>query len=133
MTQGLLLSEGFYWDQNEPARAWSQRFFEKTKRMPTKQHASVYASVVHYLKAVKAADSLDADSIAAKMRDLPVDYFARSGTVRQDGRVVYPMTLYEVKKPAESKQAWDYFKPVREIAAADAFRPMNEGGCALVK
>jgi branched-chain amino acid transport system substrate-binding protein len=133
VTQGLLLSEGFYWDQNEPARAWSQRFFEKTKRMPTKQHASVYASVVHYLKAVKAADSLDADSIAAKMRDLPVDYFARSGTVRQDGRVVYPMTLYEVKKPAESKQAWDYFKPVREIAAADAFRPMNEGGCALVK
>jgi branched-chain amino acid transport system substrate-binding protein len=133
VTQGLLLSEGFYWDQNESARAWSQRFFEKTKRMPTKQHASVYASVVHYLKAVKAADSLDADAVAAKMRDIPVDYFARPGTVRPDGRVVYPMTLYEVKKPSESKQAWDYFKPVREIAAADAFRPMSEGGCPLVK
>ncbi|NYZ14388.1 ABC transporter substrate-binding protein [Azospirillum sp. RWY-5-1] len=133
VTKGLLLSEGFYWNQNEAARTWSKRFFEKTKRMPTKQHASVYASVAHYLKAVKAADTLDADAVAAQMRTMPVDYFGHSGTVRQDGRVVYPMTLYEVKSPAESKEPWDYLKPVREITAAEAFRPISEGGCGLVK
>lgn len=133
VTKGLLLSEGFYWDQNEAARDWSKRFFEKTKRMPTKQHASVYTSVAHYLKAVKAADTLDADAVAAQMRAMPVDYFGHSGTVRQDGRVVYPLTLYEVKSPAESKQPWDYLKPLREITAAEAFRPMSEGGCSLVK
>ena len=101
--------------------------------MPTKQHASVYASVAHYLKAVKAADTLDADAVAAQMRAMPVDYFGHSGTVRQDGRVVHPLTLYEVKSPAESKQPWDYLKPLREITAAEAFRPMSEGGCSLVK
>ncbi|NLR97378.1 ABC transporter substrate-binding protein [Rhizobium sp. P38BS-XIX] len=132
-TKGLLLSEGFYWDQNDAARTWSKRYFEKMNRMPTKEQASVYTSIVHYLKAVKAADTLDADVVAEKMRDIPVDYFGNTGTVRIDGRVVYPLTLYQVKEPSESKQAWDYYKPVREIAAKDAFRPMSEGGCPLVK
>ncbi len=133
VTKGLLLSEGFYWDQNDQARAWSQRYFERTKRMPTKQQASVYASIRHYLKAVQAADTLDADAVASQMRQMPVDYFGRAGSVREDGRVVYPLTLYEVKAPAESRQPWDYFKPVREIEAKDAFRPISEGGCSLVK
>jgi branched-chain amino acid transport system substrate-binding protein len=132
-TQGLLLSEGFYWDQNDEARAWSKRYFERTKRMPTKQHASVYASVRHYLKAVSAADSLHADAVAARMRDIQVDYFGRTGTVRPDGRVIYPLTLYAVKSPEESRQPWDYFKPLSEIDAKDAFRSMSEGGCPLVK
>lgn len=133
VTKGLLLSEGFYWDQNETARTWSRRYFEKTKRMPTKQQASVYASITHYLKAVTAADTLDADTVAAEMRRIPVAYFGHPGTVRADGRVVYPLTLYEVKAPAESTQPWDYFKPVRDIPAADAFRPSSEGGCPLVR
>lgn len=75
-TNGLLLSEGFYWDQNDVARTWSKRYFEKTKRMPTKEQASVYASITHYLKAVKSADSVDADVVAAEMRKAPVDYSA---------------------------------------------------------
>lgn len=133
VTKGLLLSESFYWDQNDPARAFAQRFFERTKRMPTKEHAAVYSSIVHYLKAVKAADSLDADAVAAAMRNLPVDHFGHAGSVRPDGRVIYPMTLYQVKAPAESKGAWDYFKRLREVPADQAFRPLGEGGCSLVK
>jgi branched-chain amino acid transport system substrate-binding protein len=133
VTKGLLLSESFYWDQNEPARAFAKRFSEKTKRMPTKEQAAVYSSIFHYLKAVKAADTLDADAVAAEMRKLPVEHFGHSGSVRADGRVVYPMTLYQVKEPAESKGPWDYFKPLREVPADQAFRPLNEGGCSLVK
>ncbi|KMO29131.1 ABC transporter substrate-binding protein [Methylobacterium aquaticum] len=133
VTKGLLLSEGFYWNQDDVSRAWSKRYFERTKRMPTKQQASVYASVRHYLKALRLADTLDADTVAARMREIPVDYFGHKGSVRIDGRVVYPLTLYEVKAPAESRQAWDYFKPIREIDAKDAFRPMAEGGCSLVR
>ncbi len=132
-TQGLFLSEGFYWDQNDAARAWSKRYFDKTQRMPTKEQASVYASIVHYLKAVKAADTIDADAVAAEMRREPVDYFGHSGSIRIDGRVTYPLTLYQVKAPSESKASWDYYKPVRDIKAEDAFRPMSEGGCPLVK
>ncbi|MGX7709510.1 ABC transporter substrate-binding protein [Methylobacterium sp. Gmos1] len=133
VTKGLLLSEGFYWNQDDVSRAWSKRYFERTKRMPTKQQASVYASVRHYLKALRLADTLDADAVAARMREIPVDYFGHTGSVRIDGRVIYPLTLYAVKAPGESKEAWDYFKPVREIDAKDAFRPMAEGGCSLVK
>lgn len=133
VTKGLLLSEGFYWNQDDVSRAWSKRYFERTKRMPTKQQASVYASVRHYLKALRLADTLDADTVAARMREIPFDYFGHKGSVRIDGRVVYPLTLYEVKAPAESRQAWDYFKPIREIDAKDAFRPMAEGGCSLVR
>jgi branched-chain amino acid transport system substrate-binding protein len=133
VTKGLLLSEGFYWDQNDPARAWSKRYFDKTKRMPTKEQASVYASVVHYLKAVKAADTLDADRVAAEMRSFPVEYFGHPGSIRIDGRVLYPMTLYQVKTPEESKAPWDYYKAVREIAPDQAFRPLADGGCSLVK
>jgi branched-chain amino acid transport system substrate-binding protein len=132
-TKGLLLADGFYWDQNDAARTWSKRYFEKTHRMPTQEQASVYTSIVHYLKAVKAADTLESDAVAAKMREIPVDYFGHAGEVRIDGRVTYPLTLYQVKDPSESKAPWDYFKPVREIAAKDAFRPLNEGGCPLVK
>lgn len=132
-TKGLLLSEGFYWDQNDVSRAWSKRYFEKTGRMPTKEQASVYASIVHYLKAVKSADTLDADAVAAEMRKIPVDYFGHAGSIRPDGRVLYPITLYQVKSPEESKAAWDYYKPVGDVDADHAFRPMSEGGCYLIK
>jgi branched-chain amino acid transport system substrate-binding protein len=132
-TNGLLLSEGFYWDQNDVARTWSKRYFEKTKRMPTKEQASVYASITHYLKAVKSADSVDADVVAAEMRKAPVDYFGNAGSIRIDGRVLYPITLYQVKSRSESRGAWDYYKAVGNVEADRAFRPLNEGGCYLVK
>lgn len=133
VTKGLILSEGFYWDQNDEARAWSRRFHARTNRMPTKEQASVYASVVHYLKAVASADTVDAERVGEAMRQLPVNYFGHAGSIRIDGRVIYPLTIYQVKAPAESRAPWDYYKPIGEVAADQAFRPMSEGGCGLVR
>jgi branched-chain amino acid transport system substrate-binding protein len=129
--QKMFIAEGFYWDQNDKARTWSKRFFDQVGRMPTKQQAATYASISHYLRAVAAAGTDDATAVGGKMRELPVDFFGRSGSVRVDGRVLYDMTLYEVKAPAESKYPWDYYKVVREIPQATAFRPLDKGECPL--
>ena len=133
--QGLILTESFYWDLNDQTRAWSKRFFDKQKRMPTMVQAGVYSAVLHYLKAVEALKS-DADGakVVAKMKEMPTDdpVFGK-GVVRQDGRKVHPMYLFEVKKPAESKAAWDYYKLRATIPADQAFRPEKDGGCSLVK
>jgi branched-chain amino acid transport system substrate-binding protein len=99
--------------------------------MPTKQQAAVYASIMHYLKAIDAAGTDDAAKVNAEMRKLPVDYFGHSGSIRADGRVLYDLTLSVVKSPEESKYAWDYLKPVRTISRNDAFRPESDGGCKL--
>lgn len=131
--QGLLFAEGFYWDQNDQARAWSKRYEAKTGKVPTRQQAGVYAAVRHYLQAAQAAGTDDAEAINVQMKKMPLDYFGNPGGIRPDGRVIYPVTLYQVKTPAESKYAWDYLKPVRQVAAEQAFRPLDEGGCALVK
>lgn len=133
LAKGLLVSTGFYWDQNEEARAFAKRFEAKVGRMPTKQQASVYASVKHYLKAVAASGSDDAGTVNAEMRQLPVDYFGHAATIRPDGRVLYDLTLYEVKDPAESKGPWDFYKPVTTLPAAEVFRPAGETGCSLGK
>jgi len=133
LAKGLLVSTGFYWDQNDASRAFARRFFEKTGRMPTKEQASGYAAVTHYLKAVAASGTDDAARVNAQMRQLPVDYFGHSGSIRPDGRVLYDLTLYEVKAPEESKGPWDYYKPLATLPAAEVFRPMSEGGCPLVK
>ncbi|MBN9535099.1 MAG: ABC transporter substrate-binding protein, partial [Alphaproteobacteria bacterium] len=106
--QGLLFAEGFYWDQNDPARAFSKRYQAKTGKLPTRQQAGVYAAVRHYLQAAQATGSDDAEAINVQMKKMPIDYFGHPGSIRADGRVVYPVTLYEVKKPADSKYAWDY-------------------------
>src|SRR5262249_13519442 len=111
--------------------AWSKRFFAQVGRMPTKQQAATYASVAHYLKAVNAAGTKDPTIVARKMRELPVDYFGRTGSIRPDGRVLYDLTPYEVKSPAESKYPWDYYKVVREIPKETAFRPLGQAGCPL--
>ena len=134
--QGLLLTESFYWDLNAQTRTFSQRFAKLHKgAMPTMGQAGVYSSVLHYLKAVEALKG-DADGakVVAKMKELPTDdvVFGK-GSVRQDGRKIHPMYLFEVKKPGESKGAWDYYKLRSTIPAEQAFRPQSEGGCPLVK
>ena len=133
--QGLQLTESFYWNLNDGTRAWSKRFGDRMNgRMPTMVHAGVYSALTHYLKAVKAAGSTDADKVAAAMRDIPVsDAILPKASVRQDGRVIRPYYLFEVKKPEESKAPYDYYKLVREIPGEEAARPLNEGNCPLVK
>ena len=134
--QGLLLTESFYWDLNDQTRGFSRRFAKLHKgAMPTMGQAGVYSSVLHYLKAVEALKS-DADGakVVARMKEMPTDdpVFG-PGRVRQDGRKIHPMYLFEVKKPGESKGAWDYYRLRHTIPADQAFRPEKEGGCPLVK
>jgi branched-chain amino acid transport system substrate-binding protein len=131
--QRLYVTEGFYWDQNDAARAFAKRFDAEAHHMPTKQQAATYASLMHYLKAADAAGTLEAQAVNARMRAMPVDFFGRAGSIRPDGQVVYDLTLYQVKSPEESQYSWDYYKKVRDIPAASAFRPLAEGGCPLVK
>jgi branched-chain amino acid transport system substrate-binding protein len=133
--QGLQLTESFYWDLNDSTRAWSKRFGERMNgRMPTMVHAGVYSAVTHYLKAIKAAGTDNSEKVAEQMRLLKVsDAILPEATVRQDGRVLRPFYLFEVKKPEESKGPYDYYKLVREIPANEAVRPLNEGNCPLVK
>jgi len=131
VARDLLVATGFYWDQNDAARAFGRRFFASTGRMPTKQQASVYASVTQYLKTVDAAGTDAAGAVNRTLRALPVDYFGHPAVIRADGRVLYDLTLYAVKAPAESKAPYDYYRPLVLIPAAEAFRPEGEGGCAL--
>ncbi|ACB35847.1 putative ABC transporter substrate binding protein [Leptothrix cholodnii SP-6] len=133
-TQSMYLTEGFYWNLNDDTRAWSKRFFEQAKRMPTMVQAGQYSSVMHYLKAVKAAGTDDTAKVMAQMKKTPVnDFFAKGGTIREDGRMVHDMYLLQVKKPAESTTPWDYYKVVATIPAAEAFQPLAASKCALVK
>lgn len=132
--QGMLLTEAFYWDRDEKSRAWSKRFFDRMKRMPHKGDAGDYSSTMHYLRAVQAAGTDDAAAVMAKMKETPInDFFATNGRIRADGRMIHDMYVYEVKKPSESKYAWDYYKLIATIPAQDAFRPLSESVCPLVK
>lgn len=133
--QGLVLTESFYWDRDEQTRAFSDRFAKQHKgAKPTMVHAGVYSGMLHYLKAVEAAKSKDSAAVMAKMKELPTeDPVFGKGSVRADGRKMHDMYLYEVKKPAESKGAWDYYKQVAVIPAEQAFRPLSESECPLVK
>ena len=133
--QGLVLTEAFYWDQNDATRAFAKRFAPQFKNnMPTMVQAGVYAAVLHYLKAVEALKSdADGKAVVNKMKEMPTDdpLFGK-GTIRADGRKIHDMYLFEVKKPGESKGPWDYYKLRATIPAAEAFRPMKDGGCPLV-
>ena len=132
--QDMYLTEGFYWDYNNGTRAWSKRFFAIQKKMPTMAQAGMYSAVTHYLKAVKAAGTDDTAAVMKKMRELPVnDVVIPKGTLRADGRMVHDMLLLQVKKPAESKSPWDYYKVVDVIPGSEAFRPLAQSGCPLVK
>ena len=133
-TQGMYLTEGFYWDLNDETRAWSKRFFGVQKKMPTMVQAGQYSSVYHYLKAVKAAGTDDTKKVMAQMKKMPInDFFAKNGQIRDDGRMVHDMYLMQVKKPAESKYPWDYYNVRQVIPAAEAFQPLAQSRCPLVK
>lgn len=132
--QGLMLSSAFYWDLNDDTRAWSKRFIAKTQKVPTMIHAGTYGAVMHYLKAVQAAGKLDGPTVAARMRDTPVnDFMTKNGRIREDGRLVRDMYLFRVKSPEQSRYKFDYYELLATIPGEEAFRPMEQGGCPLVK
>jgi branched-chain amino acid transport system substrate-binding protein len=133
VAKGMTFITGFYWDADKQTREWSKRFFDRRKVMPTMAHAGVYSSVLHYLRAVHAAGTDEAMTVAAKMRALRVDdFFAKGGEVRIDGRLIHDMYLVEVKAPEESRRPWDYYKILSTIPGNQAFRPLGEGKCPLV-
>jgi branched-chain amino acid transport system substrate-binding protein len=131
--QGLNIVTGFYWDQSPEARSFAERFFKQRAAMPTKSQAATYAATLHYLHSVATVGNTDAVAVNTAMRARPVQYFGRQGIIRADGRVTYDMTLYRVKSPAESQKPWDYYKEVRKIPADQAFRPLVDGKCPLVR
>ncbi len=133
--QGLYLTEGWYWDLNAETRAWADKYSKVMNgRKPNSNHASVYSATMHYLKAIQAAGTDDTAAVMAKMREMPInDMFAKGGVLRPDGRMVHDMYLFQVKKPSESKGAWDYFNLKGTIKGSDAFLPLAQSRCAAVK
>ncbi|MBX3627335.1 MAG: ABC transporter substrate-binding protein [Rhizobacter sp.] len=133
-TQGMMLSAGWYWDLNPETRAWAKRFFEKTKKMPNMAQAGAYSATLHYLNAVKAAGTDATEPVMAKMKATPInDMFAKNGRIREDGRMVHDMYLFQVKKQAESKYPWDYYALKGTVPADQAFTPLASSACPLVK
>ncbi|MBN8907283.1 MAG: ABC transporter substrate-binding protein, partial [Rhodospirillales bacterium] len=133
-TQGMLVGDAFYWDTDDQTRAFAKRFFDKMKKMPNMLQAGAYSSTMHYLQAVQAAGTTDAEAVMAKMREMPIhDFFAHDGHIRADGLMVHDMHLYQVKTPAESKGPWDLYKLVATIPGDQAFQPLSESRCPLVK
>jgi len=134
--KGLYLTEGFYWDTNEGTRKFADRFTAMVGggKRPTAIQAGVYAGTLHYLRAAAAANTTDGQKVVAKMKEMPSkDPLFGEGTIREDGRHIHNMYLFQVKTPAESKAPWDFYKLVETIPAKDAFRPMSEGNCPMVK
>ena len=131
-SQGVVATEGFYWDLNDETRAFGERFFKRTSRMPNMIQAGTYSATLSYLKAVKAAGSKDPDAVTAKLHSEPVnDATVKNGKVMANGRMVHDMYLLEVKKPEESKRPWDYYKLLATIPGEQAFFKLEESGCAL--
>ena len=133
-TQGLRLTEPFYWDQTDATRAFSKRFMDRVGRVPTSVQAGDYGATMHWMRAVQAAGTVEAGPVMAKMREMPIDDFmTQGGRLREDGRVVRPTYLFEVKSPAESKGPWDYYKQQATVAADQAVRPVSQSACPLLK
>lgn len=134
VAQGLVLTESFYWDLNDETRAWTKRYRAKKDRLPSMLTAGVYSSTLHYLKAVQAAGTDDAKPVMAKMRELPVnDVMTKNGKLREDGRLVRDMYLFEVKSPSESKSKDDIYKLISTVPGDQAYRPLQDGKCPFVK
>ena len=131
--QGLVLTEGYYWDQNDRSREFGERFMKRTGRMPNMIQAGTYSATLSYLKAVKAAGSKDSDAVAKKLKELPVDDAFAQGKVQENGRMVHDLYLFEVKKPAESKKPFDYYKLLATVPGAKAFPLAKDSGCPLTK
>jgi len=127
--QGLIITSGFYWDDGEGTRNFAVRFFKSHGRMPTREQAGVYTSVLHFLKAARSSKSDDAAIVNAEMRRLPVDKFGHEARIQQSGRVTYDLGVYRVKSPAESRQPWDYYERIASVPAATAFRPASASDC----
>ena len=133
-TQGMYLTDGWYWDLNPETRAWSKRYFEKMKKEPSMLQAADYSATANYLKAVKTVGTDDSDKVMAHLKKTPInDMFTKNGVIRQDGRMVHDMYLMEVKKPSESKYPWDYYKVVATIPGDQAYVTKAETKCALWK
>ncbi|SFU44638.1 ABC transporter substrate-binding protein [Pseudoduganella namucuonensis] len=133
-TQGMYLTDGWYWDLNADTRAWAKRYFDKMKKEPSMLQAADYSATLNYLKAVKAVGTDDADKVMAQLKKTPVnDMFAKNGVIRPDGRMVHDMYLMEVKKPSESKYPWDYYKVVATIPGDQAYVTKAETKCSLWK
>jgi len=131
---GLQLTEAFYWDQNDETRAWSKRFMEKINHQPTMVQAGVYGAITHYLNAIKATGSDDGLTVVKKMKETPVnDFMTKNGKIQESGRLIRDMYLFEVKKPAESKGPWDYYKQIATIPGEQAFKRPGGNECPLIK
>lgn len=134
LTQGMYLTDGWYWDQDEDSRAWAKRYFERMKKMPSAMQAADYSAVTTYLKAVKAIGTDDGDKVMAQLKTAKInDMYTKNGVIRPDGRMVYDMFLRQVKTPEESKYPWDYYKTVKSIPGEEAFTTKAETKCALWK
>src|SRR5476651_2503553 len=134
VAQGLVLTEAFYWDQNDETRAWTKRYRAKKDKLPSMLTAGVYSSTLHYLKAVQAAGTDDAKAVMAKMREMPInDVMTKNGKLRADGRVIRDMYLFQVKTPAESKSKDDIYKLVATVPGDQAYRPLKDGKCPYSK
>ena len=134
LTQGMYMTDSWYWNQSPEARAWSRRFFEKIKRMPSSIQAADYSAAMHFLNAVEAIKSDDADKVMAQMKAAPVNDFYTKGTIRkEDGRAIHDMVLLQVKTQQESTEPWDYFKVVERIPGEQAFAKLADSKCPLVK
>jgi branched-chain amino acid transport system substrate-binding protein len=131
--QGLVLTEGFYWDRDDTTRAFGERFMKRTGRMPSMIHAGTYSATISYLKAVKAAGTKDTEAVVAKLKELPVDDAFAKGKVLANGRMVHDMYLFEVKKPSESKKPFDYYKQLAVVPGDTAFFTAKDSGCPLTK
>ncbi|PAT37365.1 ABC transporter substrate-binding protein [Vandammella animalimorsus] len=132
-TQGLQFTTSWYWDQDDASRAWAQRFYEKTQRMPTSIHAANYSAVMNYLKAVEEAGTLETEKVNAVLRGKELSDFYAKGRIRPDGRYEHDMYLVEVKKPQESQRPWDYLKVVKTLPGNEVFFKKEESQCALWK
>lgn len=131
--KGLITVDGFYWDKDEEARKFSQRFFERMKAMPSSVHGGTYSAVTHYLRAVEKAGTKDAQAVMKAMKSMPVnDFFAHDGYVREDGRMISDRILVQVKSPEQSKNEWDVYNILKEVPGDKVFRPLAEGGCSFV-
>jgi branched-chain amino acid transport system substrate-binding protein len=132
--QGLIFTDSFYWDMNDETRAWSRRFFDRVGRMPNNVHAADYSATLQYLKAVQAAGTDNSDAVMATLKKTPInDMYTKNSRIREDGMLVHDLYLFQVKMPAESTGPWDYYKLLATIPADEAFRPLSESACYLVK
>ena len=122
---GFTFASGFYWDQSDASRAWAKRFFTAQKAMPTRVQAAVYTASLHFLKGMQQAGTRDAVAVNKAMRASPVNYFGHPASIRADGRVLYDLTVYRVKRPQERRAPWDYYNAIATIPAGQAFLPMN--------